>query len=99
MLSHCDNNLSAITHTSSIQSADTATYSSTSAPCTRVAIRRDGLPALMSTQDQNQEGERNIFFRASLLRSTFFCAPFRYGSNPDRLPVTFCRIRTLGPTF
>jgi hypothetical protein len=94
MLSHCDD--SAFTRTSFIPSADTATYSSTSSPRTRVAIRGDGQ---ISTHDQNQEGERNVSFRASFLRSTIFCAPFRCDSNPDRLPATFCRIGTPGPTF
>ena len=97
MLSHCDN--SAITHTSSIPSTDTAAYPSTSAPRTRVAIRRDGQPALMSTHDQTQDGERNVSFRARFLRSTFFCAPLRCGSNSYRLPMTACRIGTPGPTF
>jgi hypothetical protein len=97
MLSHCDS--SAITHSPSTPSSDTMTYSSTPTVRTQVAIHRAGLPALTGTHDHNQEGERNVSLRAKFLRSTFFCAPFRCGSNPSRLPVTSCRTRTPGATF
>jgi hypothetical protein len=73
---------------------DSATYSSTPPAHTRVAIRSAAQPALMSAHDHNQEAERDVSFRASFLRSTLFCAPFRCGSNPGRLPVKLCRIRT-----
>ena len=92
MLSHCDSH--AITHPPSTPSPNTATYPSTPPVRTRVAIHRAGQPALMSTHDHTQEAERNVSLRANFLRSTLFCAPFRCGSNPGRLPVKLCRTRT-----
>lgn len=100
MLFHCDSH--AIAHPPSIPSPNTATYPSTPSVRTRVAIHRAGQPALMNTHDHIQEAERNVSFRASFLRSTLFCAPFRCGSNPGWLPVKLSRMPrapSLRPAF